>query len=360
MSEATAEAKPRSKFRKWLPKTILMIGGLVVVYLLFTQVFSKFGDFEAGFKAAMTIPVGWFIAIIVTSLLSMAVYPLTANAAVPGLKYKPAFIDRQAGLLISSGVPWAGGPLAVGMQYKILDTYGVERKRAAAAVAADAVWTYMMTFGLPALSLLLLFVIEKKSIGTAYEIIAIVAAGIFLVTVGVIAIALRSAKGAAKIGALAEVPARWAFGIVKKTPPDIQTSVIGFHATASDMIAKRWWPITWTNVLAQLSPMLVIFAALFGMGGFPGDLSVLEVFVAYSVALLLASVPLAPGGLGTVDLALIGLLVLFGASSGQATAVDIIWRAFLYFPQMIVGLVALMWFFWDRRKGRPKVAPVGA
>lgn len=346
----------KSALRVWGPRVALMIAGIAVGYLIFTQVIQRLGSFEEGVQAALGVPAIWFAAIVVAAVFSIAVYPLTAPAAIPGLKYKVAFIDRQGGLLISSGIPFGGGPLAVGVQYAMLDTYRVPQRRAAAAVAADALWTYMMTFGTPAIALLLLFALERRTVGSTFEYIAIIAAVIFAISVVVIFIAVRSESGAERIGALAARPIRALFRLIKRTPPDVVTSIVGFHETASDMVRTRWKQITVTNLLAQLSPMLVILAAMAGLGAFDGDVTFLEVLVAFSVAMLLASVPLAPGGLGTVDAALIYLLVLFGVSSAQATAVDIIWRAFMYFPQMVVGIVALIWWVIDKAAIRKRLA----
>lgn len=349
-------SESKSALRVWGPRVALMVAGIAIGYLIFTQVIQRLGSFEEGVQAALGVPGLWFAAIVAAAVFSIAVYPLTAPAAIPRLSYKTAFIDRQGGLLISSGIPFGGGPLAVGVQYAMLDTYGVPQRRAAAAVAADAVWTYMMTFGTPAIALLLLFGIERRTVGGTFEWIAVIAAIIFAISVVVIFIAVRSETGAERIGTLAARPIRAVFRLIKRTPPDVVTSIVGFHETASDMIRTRWKQITLTNLLAQLSPMLVIMAAMAGLGAFDGDVTFLEILVAFSVAMLLASVPLAPGGLGTVDAALIFLLVQFGASSAQATAVDIIWRAFLYFPQMIVGIVALVWWVIDKSAKRKRLA----
>lgn len=337
--------------KSWIPKVILIVLGLVAAYFIFTLLIPQFGSFEQGWEAALSIPPGWFIAIVLGAVFAIGVYPLTASAAIPGLSYRAAFVDRQAGYLISTGIPWGGGAIAVGTQYAILDRYGVSQKRAAAAVAADAVWTYLMTFGTPAVALALLFVIERRTVDGEFEWLALIGGVLFLVSVVLIAVILRSTTGARRLGLLAQRPVSFAFRIIKKSPPDLVESVVGFNETAADMVSTRWKQITVTNLFAQLAPFLVLVFALYGMGGYDGSLTVLESFVAFSVAMLLASVPIAPGGLGTVDAALIALLVYFGADSGTATAVDIIWRAFVYFPQMIVGMGALGIFAWDRKRG---------
>ncbi|MFY9330942.1 MAG: flippase-like domain-containing protein [Candidatus Nanopelagicales bacterium] len=340
----------KSWARQWLPKIILTVLGLVAAVLIFTLLIPQFGNFAQGWEAALAIPREWLIVIVIGALISIFVYPLTAPAAIPGLAYKPAFIDRQAGFSIATGVPWGGGAIAVGVQYSILARYGVPQRRAAAAVAADAVWTYLMTFGTPALALIALFAIERRTIDGQFELIAVIAAIIFAISTVFIAIILRSEAGARRVGTWAQGLISWVFRLIHKAPPDVVDSVVGFHDTAAEMVSTRWKQLTITNAAAQFAPFIVLIGALYGTGAFDGDLTVLEAVVAFSVALLLASVPIAPGGLGTVDAALIALLITFGASSAQATAADIIWRAFAYFPQMLVGFGALLYFFADRKR----------
>lgn len=344
------EPTSRSWIRQWLPKIILIVLGLVAAVLIFTLLIPQFGNFEQGWQAALAIPREWLIVIVVGSLFSILVYPLTAPAAIPGLGYKAAFLDRQAGFAIATGVPWAGGAIAVGVQYSVLATYRVPQRKAAAAVAADAVWTYLMTFGTPAMALVLLFGLERRTISSQLEFLALIAAIAFIVSVVIIAIVLRSETGARRVGTWAQGIIAWVFRLVHKAPPDVVDSIVGFHESAAQMVSTRWKQLTLTNALAQFAPFVVLIGALYGTGAFDTELTILEAIVAFSVALLLASVPIAPGGLGTVDAALIGLLVTFGATSAQATAADIIWRAFAYFPQMLIGFGALLYFFWDRRR----------
>ena len=65
-------------------------------------------------------------------------------------------------------------------------------------------------------------------------------------------------------------------------------------------------------------------------------------------------IPVTPGGLGTVDAVLIGLLTTFGVDNGAATAADLVWRAASYIPQMAVGLIMIFYWRWDINQKRKK------
>ena len=101
-----------------------------------------------------------------------------------------------------------------------------------------------------------------------------------------------------------------------------------------------------------MAPMLVLWAALVGLGATESDISIIEIYAAYSVALVLTAFPITPGGLGTVDAALIALLVAFGVESTTAVAADLLWRLGWFLPQLLVGGVALIKYWWDGRKLR--------
>jgi len=344
-----------------IAKVVMTIVGLVLAYFIFDFMASNFGGFEEGVQAAFSMPTVWTIAAIVAGIFAIAVYPLTAQAAIPKLGYEAAFVNRQGGFAISTTIPFGGGAIAVGTQYAILARYGVTQRLAAAAVAADAIWTYLMTFGAPGVALALLWIFERRaatgdSCGElsceAIDIIVIIAGVVCLVSIAAIAFVLRSRTNAKRVGDIAQGALGWLFGFIKRTPPNVVDTVVGFNDTAAEMVRTRWLPITLTNLLAQIAPMFVIIAALQGVGA--TKVTFLEVFVAFSVALLLTTVPLAPGGAGTVDAALIGLLVVFGASYSDAVAADIIWRAFSYLPQMVVGWLAVAWFAIRRRMARKK------
>jgi uncharacterized protein (TIRG00374 family) len=361
--EPVLEAAKEGGWKSWLPKIILTVLGIGLAYFIFDYMANNFGGFEKGVQAAFSMPPIWTIAAIVAAIIAIGVYPLTAPAAIPKLGYVPAFVDRQGGFAISTTIPFGGGPIAVATQYAILARYGVEQRLAAAAVAADAIWTYLMTFGAPGVALILLWIFERRTLSGSecgalpcetIDLIIIIAGVICLVSMAGIAFVLRSRSNAQKVGEFAQGALGRVFRLIKRTPPNVVESVVGFNDTAAEMVGKRWIPITLTNILAQLTPMFVVLAALRGVGA--ESVTVLEVFAAFSVALLLTTVPLAPGGAGTVDAALIGMLVAFGASFEEAVAADVIWRAFCFLPQMVLGWIAVGYFAVRQRMARGKTA----
>lgn len=326
---------------------IMILVGLAVMVAVFAFLFPQMGTYEDAFAQLATISAPWLVALAVTGLAATIVYPFTAMAAIPHLPYRHAFVDRQVGFLISNVIP-GGGAIAVGTQYSILSSYGVSTTAAAAAVAADAIWTYLMVLGTPALAVALL-VIEGRS-AAGYQLAAV--AGIIVVIVSVVAIAaiLRSPDTARRIGERLQRPASALWHLVHRTPPDVVARLVDFNEHASTMVGRRWKALTLTNTAAQIAPYFVLVCALAGLGAFPDPLTWVEVFAAYAIALLLTSFPITPGGLGTVDAVLVLLLRQFGADSSDAIAADLIWRLVWFLPQLLAGLGALGVYSWGRRR----------
>lgn len=313
--------------------------GIAVVVAVIWFIDQNAATYEEAMTELTTISPVWIGLLVATAILNIVVYPFTVLVAIPQLSYWQGFVERQTGFLVSNAIP-GGGAIAVGTQYAILNRYRVPPGLAAAAVSADAVWTYLLTLGMPSLGVGLL-VLEGRTNGhlTGIAVIGLVA---FLVSLVAVVLIIRSPESAHKVGTAGQWLADRLFRLIKRNPPDVVSAAVDFHGSAHDLVSRKWVALTVTNVAAQATPFLVLLAALAGIGAFPEQVTLIEIFAAYSAAILLTSFPLTPGGLGTVDLALIGLLVAFGATPGQAAAADVIWRLFWFLPQLVVGLVAFL------------------
>lgn len=308
--------------------------GVVIIVAVFLLVFPEFGSYQEALTELGEMSAWWAAALIIAGLLNLFLYPFTVLVSVDGLTYWQGFVERQVGFLISSAVP-GGGVFAVGAQYRILSRYGVTGPLCAAAVAADAVWTYLLTLGLPALGVVLLVLDGRSAAG----FITVSALGLLIVAVSivVIVVVLRSEAGAERVGHLGERLVAPLMHKLRRPTPKLTRALRRFRRQAHDLVSQRWKKLTLTNFVAQTTPCLVLICALGGLGGFEGDLSLAEVFAAYSIAILLVSLPVTPGGLGTVDAALVAMLTAFGLPGSLAVAADLMWRLVWYLPQILVG-----------------------
>ena len=326
---------------------ITMVLGTAVMVGIFFLVLPELGNYSEAFQELAAMPLYWVAAIIATGLINIFVYPYTVLVSVPGLKYWHGFVERQVGFVISSGVP-GGGAFAVAAQYRILHFYRVLPARAAAAVSADAVWVYLLTLAMPAISIGLLFLEGRNTVG--YATIALLGGLAVIISIIVIVIVIRNESGAVWVGNFAHKLIAPVARKFHKEPPNTVDALVEFRIHAYDLVTKRWKAITVANAAAQLTPFLVLVCSLAALGAFPGSLSLIEIFAAYSIALLLVSIPISPGGLGTVDLALVAMLKAFGCDPELALAADLLWRLVWFLPQILTGLGSMFAFFLQQRR----------
>ncbi|HBJ73049.1 MAG TPA: hypothetical protein DDY88_04935 [Actinobacteria bacterium] len=321
--------------------------GLVVMIAVFAFVFPQMGDYRAALTQIIEMEPIWIAGLAVASAINIGIYPFTTSAALPEVGYRTSFINRQAGFLISNVLP-GGGAVAAATQYAILARYGVDAARAAAAVTADAIWTYLLILGAPALAVSLL-VADGRS-AAAYITVAGIGLAAVVVSIIAIVVVLRSESTARRLGAFLQAPVSRIYRVIRRPSPDVSEVLGAFNQHASAMVKTRWKQLTITNVAAQMAPILVLGVGLAALGAFPDPVTPIEVFAAFSIALILTSIPLTPGGLGTVDAALVALLVAFGCPAADAIAADLIWRLAWFVPQLVAGLIALAIYGWDRRR----------
>jgi putative heme transporter len=71
------------------------------------------------------------------------------------------------------------------------------------------------------------------------------------------------------------------------------------------------------------------------------DLPLSEAFLGWAIGRVITSLPLTPGGIGVVELGMIGTLVGFGASHAHVVAAVLLYRALVVLPTLAIGLVFL-------------------
>lgn len=349
VSVAEDQLPPEAAKRPSRKRLFISFGlGLIVMAGLGYLLLPKIDSYERAAYSLTHMPVGWIIALAAAGLLNIFLYPFTVLVSVPGLKYWHGFIQRQVGFLISCAIP-GGGVFAVGAQYRILNFYHVPPARSVAAVSADAVWVYLLTLSMPAIGIGALVLEGRDTVG--YASLAIIALLVVIISIIVIVVILRSDSGAAAVGRLGQKLLGPVCRRFHRPVPQMETSLVSFRNQAYDLVSKRWKAITVANAVAQLTPLLVLVCAVGGLGMWPGkELSFVEIFAAYSIALLLVSIPISPGGLGTVDAALVALLTAFGADPADAVAADLLWRLVWFLPQILVGLGSMLAFFVAQKR----------
>jgi uncharacterized protein (TIRG00374 family) len=317
---------------------------LVVLAVVFVGIFPKVADYSEAWSSIQQMPTVYVVALVVATVVNLTVYVWPLQAALPGLGYGPGFVVRQTSFAISNAVP-AGGAVGLGVQYGMLDSYGFGAGPAASAIAIVSVFNVFATLFMPVLG-----VVALLASGVVEDTYALMAAiGILAVGVAVVAftVVLRSEHGARTVGRWAErlvnpVTRRLAHG----RSLDLTGKILDFRSSIVDVMQTRWVQVTLSTLLLQFTSWAILVLALRGLEAGSGNVMVTwtEALAAFSFARVASFIPITPGGLGTVDAALAALLTGYGATSSQALAADLVWRAATYVPQVLLGSLTFLWW----------------
>lgn len=351
------EAPPEARFD---PRRSI-IGGVVAITflaLVFTRVIPQIGDYENAAEAISAMSPASIAALVGAVLLYLFIYGWPFVAATPGLTYRPGFIVNMSAFAISNGIP-GGGAVGLGVKYAQLNSYGATPTTATAAIGASGVWAMFMTLTLPLAGVCALL-LAGEPLGR-FGWVAAMGALAVAVIIGLFAVILRSEENAVRLGDLGD---RTMAGLSRRIGAlkgiSVSHQVLKLRHDTVSLVNRRWPHITVANVLVSLGQFLVLAVALWAVSPAGQQVSYLVVFAAWAISQIGIMIPVTPGGLGTVDAALIGLLVSFGVDAGAATAATLVWRATLYFPQILVGVVCIFWWRIEiARRRRREAVPGG-
>jgi len=314
---------------------------LVVLVIVFAGILPQFGDYSAAWGQIASMSMVQLATLAAAVVASIVIYVFPFTTSLPGLRFGTGFMVRQSGFTISNAVP-AGGALTLGVQYGMLGQAGFGGATSTAAIGITSVFNLLVTLALPVLGVVALLFVEPP---TARQVIGAVAGlGILAVLVGLFATVLRSDSTAQRLGNLAERLAARVLGVFGKDAPDgIAEQLIAFRRSTIEVISARWAALTGSNFAQQFSQFLVLFVALrITEQGTTGEVAFFAAFAAFALARLASFIPVTPGGLGTVDAALTGLLIAFGATNTDALAATLLWRAASWVPQVLLGVATLV------------------
>jgi uncharacterized protein (TIRG00374 family) len=340
---AVPDAEP--EIPKLDKKKSIIAGVITVVTLIivFAGILPKLGNYSAAWDSVQAMSNLDKASLLVAIIVNLWVYVFPLMAAIPGLKYNPAFVVRQTSFTISNAVP-AGGAVGLGVQYAMLSGYKVSSAAATTGIAITSVWSLFMTLGLPVIGVLLLLLSGENP--SQYLTAAIVG----LVTIGgailVFTLILRSEELARKIGAFGQKLANPVLHRMHKDY-DVVQEVVDFRSQIVGVVSKHWISITASNFGMIFGQFLILFVAIRAVSdGRSSGLTAAEAFAAFAISRLGTMIPLTPGGLGTVDAALTALLVSFGMDQNDALAATLVWRACSWVPQIFLGVGTFLW--WRR------------
>jgi len=327
---------PRRRFTK---RHMVGTGvGIVIVVATFAFVLPRIADYRDVWGVLATLSWRDVAVLMGVTVLNLLTFAPPWMAALPGLRLRQAFVVTQASTASTYVAP--GGP-AVGMalSFAMLRAWGFASSAVGLAVALTGVWNQLATLAFPTIALGLLAFTGGRH--AALDTVAAIGLAVFVVVVASFAAGLSTARLARRVGDLAARVASWGRRLIRRKPVAWDgEAFVRFRNRTNLVLRRRWHVLTLATLAGQLTVFLVLLASLRVVEVSADDVSGIEAFAAWTLARVLGSLPITPGGLGVVELALTTALVGFGGDQVEVVAAVLLYRAATIVPTLLIGLLA--------------------
>jgi putative heme transporter len=328
--------------RRAVLRSVLGIG---LAALVFAEVVPRIASYGSVAKQLENVSWPWALALGVAAALDVLTTALPWRALLPQISWIGALGFTQASTALTIVLP-GGAPLGMAISFGLLRRLRVTAGEAGFAVALTGIWSQVMILLYPLVGAALVFGSGDLTSSTAAIAGASAVAG---AVIAVLAFAvLRSERAALWLGDTAGRFGAWVAGLLRRKPPDWSgETLVRVRNERLTHLRRRWPALTLSTLGNQLTAYLIFEFSLRAVGVSVASLPPSEAFLAWAIGRVLSSLPLTPGGIGVVELGMIGTLVGFGAPHAHVVAAVLLYRALVIVPTLLVGGVALAAFhFW--------------
>jgi putative heme transporter len=321
---------------------------VAVIVATFVFVLPRIADYRDVWGVVKTLSWTEIALLLGATLLNLITFAPPWMAALPGLHFRQAFVVTQASTASTYVAP-AGVAVGMALSFAMLRAWGFANSAVGLAVAVTGVWNQLAMLAFPTVALALLAL--SGDADTALDTIAAVGLAILIVMVAVFAAGLSSPRLARRVGDVAARIGSWGLRLIRKGPVGWDGGAfVRFRNRTNRLLRGRWHVLTLATLAGQLTVFLVLLVSLRVLGVSGSEVSAVEAFAAWSLARLLGSIPITPGGLGVVELGLTTALVGFGGAQVDVVAAVLVYRVMTVVPTLVIGLLAGV--TWKRYRPR--------
>jgi uncharacterized membrane protein YbhN (UPF0104 family) len=323
--------------------------GVALIAGVFVAVVPRIASYGSVAHRLGTVSAPWLAGLAAAALADVVTTALPWLAVLPQLSWLGALGFTQASTALTLVLP-GGAPLGMALSFGLLRRLRVGAGPAGFAVALTGIWSQGMIFLYPLVGAVLVFATGQLSGSTAA--IAGASAGAGALLAGAAFAVLRSPSSARRLGDLAcRVATRLAHLLRREAPAWNGETLVQLRAERLADLRRRWPSLTAATLFNQLTAYVIFELSLRAVGISVAEIPPSQAFLAWAIGRVISSLPLTPGGIGVVELGMIGTLVGFGAPHGHVVAAVLLYRGLVIVPTLAVGAVALLGF--HRRPSAP-------
>jgi uncharacterized protein (TIRG00374 family) len=222
----------------------------------------------------------------------------------------------------------------------MLRSWGFASGPVGVAAAATGIWNQFALLGFPVVALALLTLQNEQN--AALQSVALVGLAVFVVAAAGFALGLSTPRFARFVGdTAARLVDRGLRFVRRESVGWTGESFVRFRNQAIGLLRRRWPVLTLATLAGQLTVFVLLLVSLRVLGVSASQVTGVEAFAAWSLARLLGSLPITPGGIGLVEIGLTTALVGFGGSNAKVVAAVLVYRFLTIVPTLVLGLAAL-------------------
>ena len=344
LTEPQLDADPPPSRRSRRRQVVQVLVSLAIVVAIFVGVLPQVADFSKVLAAVRGMTAVELVTLGAAAAWNLTTYWFVQMASLPGLTVTQSMMVTEASTAISNTVP-AGSAVGIGVSATMLRSFGFRRSLVTLSLLVAGIWNNFAKLALPVVALAVLTVEGKAS--APRVLAALVGVAALLGAIAAFALMLRSEEAARRLG-LVSARVASAFLRVLHRPPaegwDIATT--RFRSKTIGLLRTRWAALTLSTAVSHLSLYLVLLLALRHVGVSDSEVQWAEVLAVFAFVRLLSAVPITPGGLGVVELALTAGLVAAGGDRAEVVAAILVYRGLTYLLPVPLG--ALTYVAWRR------------
>jgi uncharacterized protein (TIRG00374 family) len=328
-----------------VPRAIFLLVALVALYVLWPSLLSVLSSFPE----VLTIRPWWFAVLGGLEAASFACAWALQRLALRTSVWFGVATAQLAGNAVSRVVP--GGAAAGGaVQFRMLVRAGIGSTQVGTGLTAASLVSTATLFVLPILSVPAMLAGRPVPSGLAQA--AWLGAGVFVVAFAIGSVLLTVDGALLGVGRALE----WALGRFdprsRGSTSDLPARLLVERGAIRDALGRSWVPALLYALGNWLLDYLALLAALAAVDTFPRPSLVL---LAYVASMVLAMIPITPGGLGFVEAGLTALLIVAGVDAGRAAVAVLAYRLFSFWLPIPAGGVAAL-LHRRRYRGRVRAA----
>jgi putative heme transporter len=312
--------------------------GLAIAVSTFVFFLPTIANYSEVWDVVQELSWQWALALLAATALNLVTFAPPWMIALPGLSFIRAMELTQASTALSIVAP-GGAAVGAAGAYGLLRRWGFPAREFGRAVTLTGLWNQFLNLFFPIVAVFLLTVTGAQTAALAtVAFIGVAVLGVVLATFVVVLVSNRLAR---ELGDLVAQLANWAFGKVGRGPVKWGgASFERFRRDTGDFLARRWHVLTLAALAGSLTVFLLLVVSLRAFDVSASQVSLVEAFAAWSLARIIGSIPITPGGIGVIELGLTGALVGFGGNNAGVVAAVLVYRFLTMVPTLVLGLIS--------------------